>query len=37
MTVPMPAFGSYRCAIVTMKGRYTINGVTMLSGESPTR
>ena len=35
--VPMPAFLSYRWAMVTMKGRYTIKGVITFTGESPMR
>lgn len=37
MIVPIPARGSYRRAIVTMNGKYTISGVSTLVGESPTR
>ena len=35
--VPMPALVSYRRAIVTMNGKYTISGVSTFVGESPTR
>ena len=37
MMVPMPASFLYRCATVTMNGRYTISGASTFTGESPTR
>ena len=34
MIVPTPESLRYRCAMVTMKGKYTINGVRTFTGDN---